>query len=402
VDGLTGERIAEYVPGPSYVDDLVASGRDANSDGVIRANELRYPLADQQHSTVALMDVSGNVVERYGYDAFGTPTFYDGSGTPVAASAVGNDHLYTGRQWLTELGLYDYRQRMYNPATGRFLTTDPAHDPANLGNPYTYVANNPGAFVDPYGDYFELPLEALSLGLGTASFAYNLSQGNYLSAGVDAVGVALDGIGSLIPILPGSVGVGIQAYRGADIAYNGAQAVAAGIDAGIAVSEGDYTGAVIAGTGAALQGSHAGVRVGQVNAGALAGADSLAEKAAGAITESSKRLPQDIAVNTQPPVSLPLNRPVARSVQQNMLKDEIVQDILASGGRDIRVNQQQVNRQGERVGINRPDIQYTTPNGEQRVYIEIEAVNSPRFLGHEKRLLANDPEAIVIPFRVKK
>ena len=41
--------------------------------------------------------------------------------------------------------------RAYDPATGRFLSRDPAHDPANLGNPYTYVGNNPGAFVDPFG-----------------------------------------------------------------------------------------------------------------------------------------------------------------------------------------------------------------------------------------------------------
>jgi RHS repeat-associated protein len=267
VDGLTGERIAEYVPGPSYVDDLVASGRDANSDGVIRANELLYPLADQQHSTVALMDVNGAVVERYGYDAFGAPTFYNNAGTDIGSSAAGNAHLYTGRQWLPELGLYDYRQRMYDPTTGRFLTTDPAHDPTNLGNPYTYVANNPAAFVDPYGEALETPWDLFSLGLGSVSLGYNLSQGNYLSAGVDAVGVALDGFGAAVPFVPGGVGAAIQVYRGADIAYNGAQAVAGSIDAGIAVSDGDYAGAAIAGAGAALQGAHAGVRVGQVAGG---------------------------------------------------------------------------------------------------------------------------------------
>jgi RHS repeat-associated protein len=68
---------------------------------------------------------------------------------------VGNSRLYTGRDYLPALGVYDYRQRAYDPATGRFLTTDPIGsfgDPANLGNPYTYVANNPGSFVDPFGE----------------------------------------------------------------------------------------------------------------------------------------------------------------------------------------------------------------------------------------------------------
>ena len=57
---------------------------------------------------------------------------------------------------------------------------------------------------------------------------------------------------------------GVQAYRKIDIAFNGAQATAAAIDGGIAVSEGDYTGAAIHATGSVLQGAHAGVRVAQV------------------------------------------------------------------------------------------------------------------------------------------
>ena len=100
--------VAEYVPGPGYVDETVAVRRDLNRDGDFAdANEgFLYPLADQQHSTVALLNASGAVVERYGYDAFGTPSFYDGAGTSLSGgSAVGNTTLYTGRTWLPALGL---------------------------------------------------------------------------------------------------------------------------------------------------------------------------------------------------------------------------------------------------------------------------------------------------------
>lgn len=133
VDGLMGEVVAEYVPGPGYVDHTIAARRDLDRDGDFGgANEgWLYYLTDQQFSTVALLDASGAVVERYGYDAFGAPSFFDGSGDPKAESAVGNTRLYTGREWLPELGLYDYRQRLYNPNTGRFLTRDPAYDSAN-------------------------------------------------------------------------------------------------------------------------------------------------------------------------------------------------------------------------------------------------------------------------------
>ena len=138
--------VAEYVYGPGYIDDVVQSKRDGNT---------YYHHTDQQYSTVAVTDVNGNVVERYNYDAFGNPTIYDGGGTPLTTgSTIGNSVLYTGRTWQPELGLYDYRNRQYDPTTGRFTTPDPlgAHgDWNNLGNAYTYVGNNPGRYLDPLG-----------------------------------------------------------------------------------------------------------------------------------------------------------------------------------------------------------------------------------------------------------
>jgi hypothetical protein len=66
----------------------------------------------------------------------------------------------------------------------------------------------------------------------------------------------------------------------------------------------------------------------------------------------------------------------------------------AAGGTDFRVNQQQVNAQDQRVGINRPDLQYTDASG-QRVYVEYETTSSTRGPAHEARLKANDPSGKV-------
>jgi hypothetical protein len=33
--------------------------------------------------------------------------------------------MFQGREWIAELGIYDYRHRMYHPGLGRFLQTDP-------------------------------------------------------------------------------------------------------------------------------------------------------------------------------------------------------------------------------------------------------------------------------------
>ncbi len=66
-------------------------------------------------------------------------------------TATGNRFLFTGREYFSVVGLYNYRNRFYLPSLGRFLQADPigfAGDPANL---YRYCANNPANWSDPYG-----------------------------------------------------------------------------------------------------------------------------------------------------------------------------------------------------------------------------------------------------------
>ena len=49
--------------------------------------------------------------------------------------------------------LNDYRNRSFDPATGRFLQRDPVLDEHNLYNPYVGMGNNPVGNVDPMGTY---------------------------------------------------------------------------------------------------------------------------------------------------------------------------------------------------------------------------------------------------------
>jgi hypothetical protein len=89
-------------------------------------------------------------------------------------------------------------------------------------------------------------------------------------------------------------------------------------------------------------------------------------------------------------------RPISRSEMQNvdMLHDY---DLLLRAGADpalIRVNQRQVI--GERaVGTNRPDLYAVLPNG-QRIHIEYDRAPGTRAMDHARRILTNDPHAIVI------
>lgn len=113
-------------------------------------NNTYYYHTDGQGSVMAVTDALGAVVERYAYDPYGTPAFYNASGTPLQQSAIHNRILFTGREYDAESGLYHFRARALQPELGRFNQTDPLlyYDDKNL---YSYVANMPTAYVDPLG-----------------------------------------------------------------------------------------------------------------------------------------------------------------------------------------------------------------------------------------------------------
>ncbi|MDZ7617057.1 MAG: RHS repeat-associated core domain-containing protein, partial [Patescibacteria group bacterium] len=72
------------------------------------------------YSVAALTDVSGTVVERYAYSAYGKPLFLDAAANPLdpQESTIGNPYLFTGRRLDPETGLYYYRARMYDAELG--------------------------------------------------------------------------------------------------------------------------------------------------------------------------------------------------------------------------------------------------------------------------------------------
>jgi RHS repeat-associated protein len=139
--GANGELIARHVHGPS-VDDLVLSEL---------GGAVYYYHQDHLNSTIALTDASGSVIEQYRYDVFGQPFFYGPDGARRGESALGIRFLFTGREWLSSLGLYDYRHRAYSPSLGRFLQMDPLGFAAGDVNVYGSFANGPLFNADPYG-----------------------------------------------------------------------------------------------------------------------------------------------------------------------------------------------------------------------------------------------------------
>lgn len=116
------------------------------------ARATHYITRDGLNSTSEATDSAGSVIESYRYDVYGLPTIIDSLGNTLAASAINNRYLYTGREWEPETGLYYYRARHYDPNLGRFLQPDPIGYASGM-NLYQYVSSNPIGGFDPFGLY---------------------------------------------------------------------------------------------------------------------------------------------------------------------------------------------------------------------------------------------------------
>jgi RHS repeat-associated protein len=113
--------------------------------------DLRYHL-DRMGNVGFLLDGDGDGIEKYTYDAFGQPTVTDWDGSnPRTSSYYGNRFMFTGREYFPELGLYDYRNRFYQPVLGRFLQSDPLGFGAGDANLFRYCGGDPVNWIDPSG-----------------------------------------------------------------------------------------------------------------------------------------------------------------------------------------------------------------------------------------------------------
>jgi RHS repeat-associated protein len=110
----------------------------------VRGDTVTYLLGDQLGSTALVTNQNGDTVATYAYDPFGKVTTQTGTD--------GTDLRFAGQYTDTDTGtdLVYLRARYYDPATGQFLTTDPAQ--ALTRSPYGYAGGNPLNFTDPSGE----------------------------------------------------------------------------------------------------------------------------------------------------------------------------------------------------------------------------------------------------------
>ncbi|MBI4431506.1 MAG: RHS repeat-associated core domain-containing protein [Candidatus Omnitrophica bacterium] len=233
---IQGALHKQYIFG-SDLDEVLRTDRYTSET----AFEHFYYHTDDLSSTGRMTDASGEVVpldvsSSYSYGAFGNPLtslpspcssagFIASSQATQAAADSSPYYTFTGRYYDCETGCYDYRNRHYDPVTGRFLQRDPIgawDDMNNLGNSYTYVGNNPATLTDPTGKIPPLLLAALAVSLlaGSTQAVVNVAteqpvQQNVLPAMASGFASVLTaGLVVTIPGLSAAAGLGLGYLAG--------------------------------------------------------------------------------------------------------------------------------------------------------------------------------------------
>ena len=105
-----------------------------------QTGRYEYHHTNALGSNIVLTDDNKNVLVRYEYDVFG-----------AVRSEVGtsdNSRKFTGKEYESDVKLYYFAARYYDPYIGRFTQRDPVGDGKNW---YAYAFNNPLSYTDPTG-----------------------------------------------------------------------------------------------------------------------------------------------------------------------------------------------------------------------------------------------------------
>ncbi len=174
--GVDGQKTYFLHAGDDVVAEVDANGKlqqayvNGNETGEILASldakgKWVYHHRDDLQSLLLATGDAGAPVQHFSYSLFGAPD----------ANPRGFTYLFAGGYWDNEAGLYHNRNRMYDPATGEFLTPDPIGIQGGL-LAYTYCANNPVEYRDPAGTIFPIIAVVALVGAVGAVITYVSSE----------------------------------------------------------------------------------------------------------------------------------------------------------------------------------------------------------------------------------
>ncbi len=112
---------------------------------MLHKGETYYFVRDYQSSLRYVINgKNAEIAEKYSYEPYGKIAYAAQSNLEQPLGT----YLYTGHEYDKEVGLYNFKARLYDPEKRIFLQPDPYH--INY-SPYTFVNNNPVNFVDRDG-----------------------------------------------------------------------------------------------------------------------------------------------------------------------------------------------------------------------------------------------------------
>jgi RHS repeat-associated protein len=179
------------------LDEVVWMDRDIDRDGSIESRLFTHQ--DGQGSTVLITsDRSSSAsalqrIEWFEYTAYGQVTSWNlpwsetedrYTGTSQGDSRFRLPYVFTGQRLDSESGLMYFKNRYYDPATGRFLQRDPLGY-ADGPSLYQYARSNPAMYVDRLGlkSWLMSQMEGL---VASANIAGRFAQNPELSAMMDS------------------------------------------------------------------------------------------------------------------------------------------------------------------------------------------------------------------------
>jgi RHS repeat-associated protein len=173
-------------------------------------NEYFY-ITDLLGNIIELVDISGNTVVEYKYDAWGNIVYQYDSGLGIDDI---NPFRYRGYYFDVETGYYYLQSRYYNPEICRFISSDGLV--GQLGNiqshnMYAYCANNPVMFTDSTGEFFLLA--SIIVGAivgGTIGGIYSYNNGQDIFAGIISGALIGGAVGAVIGMGSLSVVAGLK------------------------------------------------------------------------------------------------------------------------------------------------------------------------------------------------
>jgi len=209
---------------------------------------VTYFHKDHISSTGIETDANGGNAQYCRYKPYGE----------IHSCSGGDKYKFTDQEYDSELGLYNYGAREYDPALTRFMSADtivpdPA-DPQTL-NRHSYCRNNPVMYVDPSGHLFGI--DDLTIGV----LAYGMLKGALIGAGIGAGVSAATG---------GDVGQGALTGAIGGAIFGGAGEIVHALRAAGGITSATKAG-IHAAAGAMSGGINAGITGGDIGAGMLSG-----------------------------------------------------------------------------------------------------------------------------------